>query len=368
MTRVAQSLVQLGAVVLMIGVAVVYFLWGDIVRLTADDARNDIALWVWATDAAPGDTFSARARIDGGERASITGVAIEGAGRRQWAHGDGESWGDTITARGVDPASSTLDFAFEIPANARPGTTLTLMFEVHAVEARGMISRFTNEVTGESFTVLVRVYSHAESVLRRTGRAVLAGGSWIAVIVVLVFARGWYARRKRKPGMWWIHLAAPYACLGHVWFYAQMSAAVRLHGALLAMVATAVWLLAIAVAERLARYRYLPRYTVYPALIPTEGAAYRAAHVQATVKPIFDLEAAWSADGFVTLRRGRYLVVARRGVSIVPVPASESIGGEPFEVRSHDRDELIDLLEVASKVLGPLSCKELRDAPFPYVD
>ncbi len=353
----------------LIGLLVIYFEWGDIVRLTADGDRGDIALWVWATDAAPGDTLDARARVDGGERASIEGIRIRGGGERQYAIGDGIGWGQTITARKYDSAASTHDFTFRIPESALPGSTIELEFEVFASEAVGYVTTYSNQSVNETFTISVDIYSKTTSALHRLGRVVLAFGSWCGVIALIVIVRGWYARRKRRPSSLWYLLALPYSVLGYVWFYNQLSAATRFHGLLLALAAIVGWMMALVVAARLVKYRYLPRYTVHPALIPTEATEpYRAADVRVTTKPLFELEAAWAGAGFVTLRRKDYLEVKLpTGVAIVPIPPSEAFGGEPFEIRSHDRNELIDLLEVTSKVLGPLSCKELRDAPFPYV-
>ncbi len=119
----------------------------------------------------------------------------------------------------------------------------------------------------------------------------------------------------------------------------------------------AIWLAAFAVAARITRYAGLVAYTAEPVLIPTEdGTPFRGAGVAVPVKPLADLETAWFGAGLVVRRERGELVItmARKGVAIVPLPASESFGAEPFEVRAKDRVVALAVLEAVSPLLGEL--------------
>jgi hypothetical protein len=347
--------------VIFIAAAIAFLAWGSIIRITADAREGDVALWIYDTDVVRGGQIEARVRIDGGLRARIVGIAIEGGGKHQFVAGEGQQWGKKIVSSVFDRGTAEVDFQIAVPPDTSPGTTLHLEIAIDTVIARAWFVRsFGEEERHTIFHRDVVVHSPLAGALRRLGRAAIALGSAGAVIALLVLARAWYLRRDRRPGSAWIFLLVPHGGLGYAVILPQLSAATGLHGAFFGFVCLATWYAILAIPGRLTLPFGVRRYTVSPAMIPTEAMRdpYRSAHVSPVVQPAIALEAAWMASDLVVSRKRRALSVALPGVepAIVPVPRSGTFGGGPFEIFSSDRHTVMKMLDAVAPLLGELRC------------
>jgi hypothetical protein len=102
------------------------------------------------------------------------------------------------------------------------------------------------------------------------------------------------------------------------------------------------------------------RYTVTQAMIEhrAEGDAFRSPDVVNPIKPSLDLESAWLGGGLRVTRKGNRFAVAFPGgaPALVDIPASDSFGGEPFEIRSTSRGIVEKMCVLAAPLLGELRC------------
>jgi len=344
---------------LMIGLVVVHFEWGPILRCFATASEGDVGMWLYASDAAPGDRLEGRARVDAGKRVVISGVRVERAGEIQTTEGHAVGWGDTITSSDLDEDDDELDFSFTIPDNATPGSELALSITVRYTAAHmSGLGEFSNSSRSVTFAEVVTVHGRGASVLRRIAKGALAVGSWAAVLVLTLAILRSHARRRRDPSAAWVLAIIPYAIVGVVWFSALIDGATRLHGWWLTAASLALWFAAVAVAMYMTRYADLVAYTVEPMMIAagSGGSPFRGGEAEVRVKSVAELDLAWFGAGLIVRRRNRELVIAMRGqgIAVVPVPASEIFGDTPFEVRATNRTVALTVLEVVSPLLGEL--------------
>lgn len=306
-----------------------------VIELTATDVRGDVALWLYDSDAAPGDHLSATVRTDTLERSSIAYVEVYGPGRER-----------VRRFRGDD--DDVLDFTIDVPQDA--GNEIAVAIEVEYVHAGGLWFN-------ESFSASIPVYGRTESLLRRSGKAALALVSWLALIALDVLRRRWYARRHRRPGRGWLLGLVPVTAVGWLWFAELLEHATRLHGWWFVMAAVAVWLLGLTLAERRTRLSGTRAYLVEQVMVDAAPhEPFRGADVRVPVHPVSDLELAWFGAGFSVERVGDALRISKpgSGVVMIPLPASASLGGEPFEIHASDKQVAVDVLEPAAKLLGEL--------------
>ena len=338
----ARSAFRLGQAIgslVALAIVIVAFAWGDFLRLTADEQNRDAVVWIYDRDAAPGQTIAGRAWIEAGE---VTSVEVA-----RWLHRNDpdrmkvELLGETFGER---PLGSSLDFTFHVPDDAAPGDTLDLSIEIRR-EGRD-IPDLTHSLT---------LISPGASVLRRIGKGGLAilllGG-----LAALAFALKRRAlRRSTEESPLWV---VPAVVIGGMTFVPLVEQATRLHGWWFYGLALAAWAVAgFAIGERLNRRLGLTAYSAVPMLVDMEAhQAFRDAKVETPIRPIDDLENAWSAVGLVVRRAGRDLIVTGPGkrFAIVPVPRSETVGSEPLVLRTNDADFVDLLVASASDVLGEL--------------
>lgn len=320
----------IGAVVVL-AIVVAYAALDQILLLTADDSAGDVLIWYDDADAAPGDRLHGHVWLDGA--GWIVGVDVM-------------MWQDKI---GVDdcPAdckASSVDFDFTLPADlASPRTTVDVVVETrpgpHQV----------------SFRRALPLHSPIGSALRRVGKAGLALLA-VGVQGALLFALARRAlRRQRDQSPLWL---IPVVAVGFFTFVPLAAHAVRLRGLWFDGVAIVVWASATyAVADRLNRRLGLQRFAAAPILVDMPASdAFRSAAVSAPIRPVEDLVTAWTAVGLVVRRSGRDLIVTAPDgqLAIVPVPRSESVGGDPLVLRASDPEIAELMVAVASDVLGEL--------------
>ena len=339
-----------------------FFYWGSLVRWTADQHDDEAMLWIYATDVAPGDTIEGRVEIESGLKLAIQRVVVSGAGEDQVVAGHPPAWGDRIETRlGAGKASDELTFEVKVPRDTAPGV-LRLELAIEYVTAEGMVIQFTNEEHVKTFFVEVKVHGRAMSVARRAGKTALAIGSWLLVVVGTVLVSRWYARQRRSPGLAWLLVLAPVAVVGGWWFATLLGHALRLHGWWFVVPGVVVWLLAFAVAARVARSDAMRRFVVRQTVIPTDAdGAYRSSGAPVPSRTVDELDAAWQGAGLAVVRRRGELEVCKIGVgtAFVPLPASGMFGGgEELVIRSEGDAIVGEMVTAAEQVLGPLSWQE----------
>lgn len=303
--------------------------WASFLRMTADEQDRDLVVWSYDNDAAPGEHLDGRAWVDGRD---VRGVRVSTATTRV---------GGGLVVDGHP--EDTLDFAFAIPRRAAPGDTLDLRIDV--------------QTSAGTYTVTRRLtlVSRTASALRRIGKGALAivllGA--LAGIVFVVKRRALHRSCDENP-LW----LAPVVLLGGAWFVSLVEQATRWYGAWFYAVALAGGAAgAFAIADRLNRRIGLVRYTAVPMLVELEAQdAFRGATMRAPIRPVAELENAWSAIGLVVRRAGRELIITGPGkrIAVVPVPASRIVGGRPLVVRASEPDFAELLVSAASNVLGEL--------------
>ncbi|MBV8760503.1 MAG: hypothetical protein JO257_24640 [Deltaproteobacteria bacterium] len=333
--RLGQAIGGLVALALAIGV----FAWDDVRRLTADEQNRDAAAWFYDRDAAPGQTLGGNVWVEHG--------AIEHVSVYRWTARDRPDMAvDTIGDVWVPErqAASTQDFTFTVPADAGPGDTLDLELEIH--RTRGEPIELRHAVT---------LISGGASALRRLGKA-LAALVLLGLLTAAVF--GLKRRAMRRAGQESALWLVPAVGLGVLSFVPLAEQATRLHGWIFMSSALAVWtIVAFAIAERLNRRIGLVPYTAVPLLVEMAGhEAFREANVNAPIRPVGELENAWAAIGLLVRRAGRELIVTGPGrrFAVVPVPASEVVGGAPLIIRASDPEYADLLVASASDVLGEM--------------
>ncbi len=328
----ARSAFRLGqgiGTLVAIAIVVFAFAWDDVVRWTADETGDHFAAWFYDTDAAEGEVLDARVRVDSGQ---LTGVRV-------YAHDD--EIGGTIV-RGPSELAASLLFEYRVPAEV--GETLELTVAIHTT--RGETIRFPHRVT---------VISRTASALRRLAKGGLALALFAAATVLVFALKRRALRRGGQESPLWL---VPVVLIGAVSFVPLAEQATRGNGPWFFAVMLAGWAAAgFALAERLNRRIGLAPYTAVPMLVDMEGhEAFRDPSVRAPIRPIADLENAWSAIGLLVRRAGRELIVTGPGgrIAVVPVPASELVGGGPLVVRASEPEFADLLIAAASDVLGEL--------------
>jgi hypothetical protein len=305
----------------------------EVVTLTATDVRGSVVLWLHATDLAPGDRFDAEVWIDDAlSRERIESVRVYGAGPARRVPGSGDN---------------DLSFEIQVPHDANEQLDLTI--EVLHSNSFGMSSA--------RFDVAVDVYTPAMSWLRRGTKALLAIASWLALMFIDSARRRWYVRRHRRPARAWALALVPVAAAGWFWFAELLEHATRLHGWWFAIPALAVWGLAFRVSTRRSRYSGMTSYVVEQVMVDASPEQpFRGARSVTPVHPVGDLELAWHAAGFEIDRVGTdlRLLLPRRGTVMIPLPASSSLGGEPFEMHASDDDIAAVALHAVTASLGEL--------------
>jgi hypothetical protein len=320
-----------------IGLVILYAMRGDFLRLTSDDARRNIVLWTYDRDAAPGQTLGGRAWLDS-ESGWIVGVNVYVGGERI-AQDDCPG----------DCRDRWVDFAFAVPKDIEPGRRIGVEFEV--------ITRPDDDT--ERFNAEVPIYSRGMSMLRRIGKGGLAIACLAAVAALVFGLKRLAIRRAREPSGLWL---VPVVAAGVFTFVPLTEQATRLHGWWFVGVALAAWAAGVfTLAERFHRRIGLSTFTATPVLIETgPDGGYRGAQVTTPIKPVDDLEAAWSAAGLTARRAGSDLIITKpRGLfAVVPMPASESFGSEPLTFRANDSELAKAIVLAAGTVLGELRMHE----------
>jgi hypothetical protein len=199
--------------------------WPAIARFHADQTSGDVALTVYTRDVSPGGTLDAYVRVDGGERAALGTIVVRGAGDDQRIPGSAVTWGGKIKG-GSGEASTNTDFEIAVPETVAPGP-LQLEIEVHFIEAHAnpIDKTFINGRSHETFTYEVMVTTPAWTAAFRIGRVLLALGSWVGVVWLLVWLARTFARRELTPSPLWLVLVVPYAYIGYIWFAHQLTIA-----------------------------------------------------------------------------------------------------------------------------------------------
>lgn len=346
------------ALLLVLAVAVTYFEWASIVRLTADATRDDVALWIYDTDAARGGSIDAHVRIDKGERVRIVSIEVDGAGKPQVFGGDGRFWGSTIT-RGRIPsdASASADFTIRLPDTASDVAHLSIHVRSIAAVDWGM-KNFTNETDTTTFEHDVTLHSSTARLVRRLLRVAIALAAAAVALWLLLRLNRRYERRDRVPPAV-VALLVPFALVGHVLFWPLLSAGLNLHGFLFWLVCTLGWWSILALPGLQPRFVRLRRYQITSAWVATDasgGDAYRSAASPFRMVPTSELEDAWSKAGLVVLRRRRWLQLSRDGrlVARVRVPGTDAFGDRPFEIRADQRATVERMMAAAAPLLGEL--------------
>jgi hypothetical protein len=330
--RAAFRLGQAIGLVVAIVIVIAYAMLGDVLRLTADQEQDDVLLWLYANDAAPGQHLQGRAWIDAPDDVWIAGVNV---------NADGDKIGiDDCTG---DCKSHTVDFDFTVPADAHD----SVMVDFDVVPRPNQDRRH--------FGQEIPLYSHGMSALRRIGKAGLALALLVAQAALLfLLGRRALRRGKDRSPLWLV----PVAAIGLVVFVPLLIDALRLHGVWLDAVAVGAWTAAaFAIADRLNLRVGLQPYVANQLLVDVPASdPFRGAAAVAPIKPVEDVENAWLAVGLLVRRVGGALVITAPGkqIAVVPVPRSESFGGEPLAFRA-SHSELAELLvATASNVLGEM--------------
>ncbi len=354
------TVVTLLLCVTLLGLALGWYRWSSLERLTADATTDRGALWLPASDVAPGDVLDGHVELRAGLKVAIAGVVVNGAGAEQLIGGRQPGWGDRIETRWLAPEEGRdqFDFQVRVPAEARPGEVLRLEISVEYVAAEHHgYDQFTDRWHAERFRLDVPIHSKTASVLRRVGKAGLALATWVAVVAFLVGCSRWYRRRGRAPSAAWLVLLAPHALLGWAWFSTLLEHATRLHGGWMVALYLLVWYLALAAGLWLVARHAVARYAVVQTRLPTvAGDAYRGGAPVPSVELAAMVEA-WRAAGFVVEPQGDALDVAhfQGGRARVRVPASQRFGaGAPFEIHTADRATALALISAAAALLGEL--------------
>lgn len=341
-------------------VAVLYFKWGDVLRLTADDKTDEVGLWVYAHDVAPGQKVDARVRLDAGSRAVISGIEVGGAGAPQQFDGGGESWAIGSRVSALETGTADVGFAFQVPADTPEGP-LDLSF---TVDGKHMLAIDTTGYVSDVQAVLtttIHVYSASTSRWRRIGRVALALGAAAGLFVAIVAVRRRYQRKRAHPSAWWNlgWLALP--VVGYIAFSSQLLAAARLHAMpwhAILLGWMAIPLLAMERTGELGKRGYVVRPLV-GGDASGEGV-YRDASApqQPTMTPMA-VELAWIDAGFrvESTKRGLHVLAPTGPHAFVPLPASGQFGGgEPFTIESDDRTHVGNMLDALVRGLGELRC------------
>lgn len=309
-------------------IVIAYAMLGEVLSLTADDVDHDVLVWYYDADAAPGQTLHGRAWVDG-VNTEVVGVEVA-------------YYGDPIGA------SSDGDFAFTLPATAKSGDELDIVVKTKP------------EFELTSFKRVLTLTSPVMSALRRAGKAGLALAMLAVQAAVLFLLARRALRRQRVASAFWI---APVIAVGYLAFVPLALDITRLHGVWFDGLAVAAWTVAAyALADRLNRRLGLTRYAAVQLLVDLApgdapaGDAFRQARVAAPIRPAEDLSNAWAALGLVVERAGGDMIVSGPGgrFAVVPVPRSESFGGEPLVFRTNDPEFADLLVAAASDVLGEL--------------
>jgi hypothetical protein len=316
--------------VFAIGIVIAYFAWGYILRITADVEHDHVLFWFHDQDAAPGDHVDMHVWMDrsNGILSSVHVYFID------------DEIGVARTEEGPDETS--LDVSFTIPEDSVGGGTLESVVKVYTSNG---------ETAFEHDTPIV---GRRASMLRRIGKAAAALGC-LVVIGGLLFERKRAAmRRGKEPSALWMFPMLAFACVTVV---PAVEQATRVHawwfrGLLLATSAA----VGAAIAEWFNRRLGLVTYAAEQVLIETgPDVAYRGAAVVLPIRPVDDLEAAWSAAGLVARRSRRDLIVTRGGMfAVIPVPGSMSFGAAPLVFRASDPAIAKAVIEAAATVLGEL--------------
>lgn len=312
---------QLVGLVVTMALLAIYFLVGELRHMTADAHDHDLALWVFGSDAAPGDHLHGRVWLDD-DHANISRVEVN-----HWPARDRvEFWGET---HGGDNAhrSDTLDFDFVVPPDAPTDTEAPLEIEVRS------------SAGDSTFPYQLHIYRKGTSILRRAGKAALAIGYYLALAALVFLLRRLYIRRGKDPSAMYL---IPIVALGLVTFVPLVAQVTRLHYWWFAIVVLFLWTSGFWVAERVNRRLGLTLYELEP-------------HADAPVRSSEDLENALLGAGLIARRSGKDIVVTKqRTFAVVPVSASGAFGAERFRFRASDPELARAIIRAVETVLGEL--------------
>lgn len=374
---------------------VLHTYWLNVLEWTADDSTGTSFLWLYATDVAPGDDLEGSFRIDEGFRAAITRIIVHSPTGSQTLWSKEKPWDDTIevVARVYRDLPSFVEyqhdgsdevwFVWRVPESVSVGKKVELQLEISYVLADDekftandendlYFTRrvgFSNHYRTDTFAKSIDIYSPQVSALRRIGKAVLALASFFGIVMLMVIVP---RRCAKKPP--WMKLATVIAFLplliaGGIWFETLISHATRLHGWWLVVLCLMAWCTAPFIAARFRRYDRFAKYLARPRPLPSLGDdPFRSAKVQASTRPLFEVEAALSRQGIAVYRRRHELIAVRNGMATagqvhLAIPQNELFGdGQSIHIRSDDQAFAVEVVAMLGRIVGELEFELLENS------
>lgn len=317
---------------------------------TARAGRTTISLRT--LEVAPGDPLRVRVVVRGGKRTAIEEIKVRGGERELRIAGPGATWGSSFRAGSRDQGMADRDLRVEVPADAPPGTSLRLRFEVRSVTAEETAyQRFENVATTDVVTLDVPILSAGA---RTRGRGI--GAAQVLLLLAAAAAAVWLAtppvarqlrRRPRSalgaPAMLLViaavlltltilTVAAVYGLAG--WFHAarRLTASTEIFDDWFAWLCVGGWIAIPALAGYAAARRVAGEISVtfapapLASEVPFRGAAGLADAEPPPAVTLGALASALTAAQLPARRRGRHLTVRERHARLLlTVRAADSV-------------------------------------------